>query len=757
MAIRKSASGGTPFGSSENRPSNPSIGQTFYNGTLGYLEIYTDSGWIPASGGNDFNLNITGTYSSVTFTQSYASGAYSVVSNSNDATIDIYAYATDGTLAGYTNTKSFIATKRFNKVVIIGGTNGDVLGFSYKNTYATSYSDSETSAPAWITSISQASLPNINDTTVVTGGNFASDVQVYFTGTDAVVRTAKSIVRSSSTSLIVTRPDNLPVSASPYTLRVVNQSVVNQPTGTNLHILSNAVTAGQGPAWVTSTLPDFINTVSYSTSLSATDADSTNTFSLVSGSLPTGISLSSSGVLSGVPTVSGSYTFTVRATDGGGNYVDRSFTMTQTVPNPATITSSTDVGTNRPFNNGAASIAFSAPAYTGTSSITSYTVTASTGQTASGSSSPIVVTGIATGATPTFTVVATNSSGNSLSSIAGSIVTITTVPATPTIGTATRTNNTTVSVGFTAPASGGKSITSYAISSSPSVSITASGSSSPVTGTGSFTPGVNYSFSVAAVNANGTSSYSGASNSLLMAFPTVSGGSLTSDATYYYRTFTGSSSISTDGPITADVLVVAGGGGAGGGGSRRYFSGTTGGCGGAGGTRTVSVTIPAGSTAITVGGGGSGSTYTGTTSNGGDSGISGLVNNSGGGRGATSGIVSGSSGGSGGGGFYDGYYKGPSSFGGSSGISGQGNSGASGTAGGAGGGGAASAGSSTTGGAATSIFGYTVGAGGSGNNQVSGASNTGNGGGTASTNGTTGGNGGSGLVVVRYTRSQVGG
>ena len=44
----------------------------------------------------------------------------------------------------------------------------------------------------------------------------------------------------------------------------------------------------------------------------------------------------------------------------------------------------------------------------------------------------------------------------------------------------------------------------------------------------------------------------------------VSGGTLTSDANYYYRTFTANDTLSITGnPLTADVLLVAGGGGAG--------------------------------------------------------------------------------------------------------------------------------------------------------------------------------------------------
>lgn len=66
-----------------------------------------------------------------------------------------------------------------------------------------------------------------------------------------------------------------------------------------------------------------------------------------------------------------------------------------------------------------ASVAFLAPLSTGGSAITSYTVSVSPGgQTATGSASPVVVTGLTSGSSYVFTVVATNSGGNSLGSIA---------------------------------------------------------------------------------------------------------------------------------------------------------------------------------------------------------------------------------------------------------------------------------------------------------------------------------------------------
>jgi len=51
------------------------------------------------------------------------------------------------------------------------------------------------------------------------------------------------------------------------------------------------------------------------------------TYSLVSGSLPTGLTLTSSGLLTGTITASGQYNFTIQAT-GATMTANRTFTMT---------------------------------------------------------------------------------------------------------------------------------------------------------------------------------------------------------------------------------------------------------------------------------------------------------------------------------------------------------------------------------------------------------------------------------------------
>lgn len=181
------------------------------------------------------------------------------------------------------------------------------------------------------------------------------------------------------------------------------------------------------------------------------------------------------------------------------------------LPHAPTITSATDVGTSRAYNDGAVEVAFTLPA--ASPAATSYTVTASTGETATGASSPLTVTGIATGATPTFTVYGENEWGTGETSAASSAVTVTTVPdqpAAPTVtspapsAAANTAGATYDTVSWTAPANGGSAITGYTWTSSDGKTGTTTATSVDVTQEG----GTAQTYQVRAENANGAGSYS---------------------------------------------------------------------------------------------------------------------------------------------------------------------------------------------------------------------------------------------------------
>jgi len=187
----------------------------------------------------------------------------------------------------------------------------------------------------------------------------------------------------------------------------------------------------------------------------------------------------------------------------------------KSVPVAPTVGTATNVGTSRAYNNGAATVTFTAP--NSKLPISSYTVTSSPGgYTGTGASSPITVTGLQSATAYTFTVTATSAIGTSAASAASNSITATTVPQAPTIGTPTL-SNTTASITFTAGATGGSTVTGYTVTSSTG-SLTGTGASSPITVSG-LSYNTAYTFTVTATNANGTSAASSASNSVTPSIP----------------------------------------------------------------------------------------------------------------------------------------------------------------------------------------------------------------------------------------------
>lgn len=180
----------------------------------------------------------------------------------------------------------------------------------------------------------------------------------------------------------------------------------------------------------------------------------------------------------------------------------------------------TDVGTGRAFNNGAIDVTVLPNSDGGLP--TSYTVTSTPGSIVTTGASPLRVTGLNSNTSYTFTATASNDYGSTSSvSATSSSATATTVPQAPTISTPTVVAGTafggspSLDVPFSANGTGGKAITSYTVTSSPG-SFTATGASSPLRVSG-LTGGTNYTFTVTATNANGTSLPSSASSSFAAA------------------------------------------------------------------------------------------------------------------------------------------------------------------------------------------------------------------------------------------------
>jgi flagellar motor protein MotB len=254
------------------------------------------------------------------------------------------------------------------------------------------------------------------------------------------------------------------------------------------------------------------------------------------------------------------YTFTVKARNAVGEGEGASATATpSTVPSAPTALVATP-------GNGQVSVAFAAGA-NGGSAITNYQYSTDDGltwknRTSGTTASPILInsvssssTSLQNGFTYTIRLRAVNAS-SSLSSFGESSTAVTatprTVPGAPTIGTATRTDSTTVTVTFTSNADGGSPITGYTVASTPG-GLTATGTSSPITISG-LQPVTTYQFSVTATNAAGTGNASALSTSVTtLAIPPGAPGNVRATSgvdgqsviTWETPTVTGGSSIET--------------------------------------------------------------------------------------------------------------------------------------------------------------------------------------------------------------------
>jgi len=80
-------------------------------------------------------------------------------------------------------------------------------------------------------------------------------------------------------------------------------------TGDSVSVCENIVIT-------TTSVPDRIVGSAYSATLGAAGGNGSYTWSVLSGSLPGGLSLSTAGIISGTPTTAGDFTFTVKVTDG---------------------------------------------------------------------------------------------------------------------------------------------------------------------------------------------------------------------------------------------------------------------------------------------------------------------------------------------------------------------------------------------------------------------------------------------------------
>ncbi|WP_232760477.1 putative Ig domain-containing protein, partial [Xanthomonas sp. SHU 166] len=283
-------------------------------------------------------------------------------------------------------------------------------------------------------------------------------------GTDYAAVNSPLVIAAGQTSGTITVDPTPDTTVEPDETVVISLNAgsgytVGSPSSATGTILNDDVVVTISPT----SLPAATAGTSYSQTLSASGGTAPYGFAITTGTLPVGMLLSSAGVLSGTPSGTGSFNFTVSATDSGASPISGSRAYTLTVAAPTVSLPATTLP------NGTAGQAYSASINQASGGIAPYTYAVTAGALPAG-----VTVNSASGAlsgTPTvtgnfsFTLVATDSTsgtpGQASRSYTLAIVapTLTVAPSTLPSGTAGTAYNQTLST------SGGTAPYTYALSS----------------------------------------------------------------------------------------------------------------------------------------------------------------------------------------------------------------------------------------------------------------------------------------------------
>jgi hypothetical protein len=566
------------------------ITYSVYSGSLpSGLSLNSSTGAITGTTGStgSYNFTIRATNSWGHTSKAFTGTIYTAPAWT-DSTITnmIYgqAYSDAVAASGYPAVTYSISTGALPSGITLNSSTGAIAGTS---TTAGSYSFTVKAENA-VSNVTQLFTDDLyvtpawtDNTLVAFTYNAAYSNQVVATGTPTYTISSGTLPTglslNSSTGAVTGTPTYY--GAYSFTVQAANE------TGSVTQSFSGAI--NKVPTWDDETLADALYNTAYSDSLS-TLSYPVATFSVTSGSLPTGLTLSSSGTLSGTSTATGNHSFTITATNSEGS-INKSFSFNV---NRAPSWSDETLGAitqGVAYSDGVSAIGTATIVYS------VYSGSLPTGLSLNTSTGAITGTTSSTGSY-SFTIRATNDYGYVEKAFAEAVYT---APA--------WTDSTIASIIYgevysDAVAAIGYPAVTYSISSGAlPTGISLNTSTGAITGTS--TQSGSYSFTIRAENA-----VSNVTQSFTWSPFTFSGGTSYNAGTGYtgvYFNANGTFTISS-GTRSIEYLVLSGGSGGGGGGGNTARNNLGGGAGGAAGNYVTGVleNRNVGSYPIVVGGGG---------------------------------------------------------------------------------------------------------------------------------------------------------
>ncbi len=173
------------------------------------------------------------------------------------------------------------------------------------------------------------------------GGNPVPNVQVTFSLPGAGASGTFQVVGTPLTAVATTNASGIAVSPSVGANSIAGAFAATASTAGVAVSANFILSSSPGVSISTSSLGTAIVGQSDSVQIVATGGTGSYNFTIGSGSLPAGMSMSSSGLVFGTPQISGTFVIFVQVFDGGGSSASRSLTLV--VTNPLTITTSSSL------------------------------------------------------------------------------------------------------------------------------------------------------------------------------------------------------------------------------------------------------------------------------------------------------------------------------------------------------------------------------------------------------------------------------